>query len=73
MDFRICPRCQFKAFEVLKTYSHCVSCDYFIDSEEAGYKSARVWAPVIKQMQAEGTLFPELDPNQTLEEKTEAA
>lgn len=40
-----CPRCGVKAFEHLRTYSHCVSCflidDHLLDEEEKGiYRSS---------------------------------
>ena len=36
MSISACPRCRYQSYELLKTYAHCINCNYFFDfSEEA--------------------------------------
>lgn len=55
MEFEECPRCQFRAYEVLETHSYCVSCDYSPDLEyDESHASARLAAAEIQRMKTKG-------------------
>ena len=42
--FSACPRCNEKSFEVLKTYGHCVQCNYFTDEDIEASPAIPKWA-----------------------------
>ena len=48
----LCPRCGFKSYERLKTYSHCVNCNHFFDSYSSPSEERRLREAVkfLKQM-----------------------
>ena len=68
-QFSQCPRCGTKAFEQLKTYSHCVECLYFEDrhyDSESAYFQARSAEALLAKLEENENIEEEQEPEDEL-------